>query len=403
MRCAACTFALLVVLSPLSATAAATVGPVPTDGSVSADADADVHRPQRVTLPDRTFQISPLDPSTVIRIHLQPDRDARWTVKFRYRLETPNETAAFRRLREHFVAGEAVAGPNVAMFRTAAEQASAAAGREMQITNVNRTGSVNGNVGTLTLRFTWTNFLERGPGSTLRLGDAFKTPNGGRWISSLEPGQRIVIVTPEGYTVNSTSFQLQLQNNSVIIHGPRSLPTEEELVVTYRETDRSSPPWGLIGGGAILLALALVVAAGLYLYLARDEGGEPSPAASGESTDGGVGVDSSTEASSSAAVDSERELEHEPASSAGGAGASADADEEAVDPSLLSDEERVERLLERNGGRMKQATIVKETGWSDAKVSQLLSAMTDEGQVEKLRLGRENLISLPDADEEGSA
>ncbi|WP_343160898.1 helix-turn-helix domain-containing protein, partial [Halorubrum sp. CBA1125] len=66
------------------------------------------------------------------------------------------------------------------------------------------------------------------------------------------------------------------------------------------------------------------------------------------------------------------------------------------DPSLLSDEERVERLLEGNGGRMRQAAIVEETGWSDAKVSQLLSAMAEEGRVEKLRLGRENLISLPD-------
>ena len=70
--------------------------------------------------------------------------------------------------------------------------------------------------------------------------------------------------------------------------------------------------------------------------------------------------------------------------------------ESEVDLSLLSDEERVEHLLEQNGGRMKQATIVDETGWSDAKVSQLLSAMADEGRVDKLRLGRENLISLPD-------
>ena len=45
---------------------------------------------------------------------------------------------------------------------------------------------------------------------------------------------------------------------------------------------------------------------------------------------------------------------------------------------------------------MKQATIVDETDWSDAKVSQLLSAMAEEGRVDKLRLGRENLISLPE-------
>jgi hypothetical protein len=71
-------------------------------------------------------------------------------------------------------------------------------------------------------------------------------------------------------------------------------------------------------------------------------------------------------------------------------------EEEEIDPELLSDEERVEHLLDRNGGRMKQARIVKETGWSDAKVSQLLSTMADDGRIKKLRLGRENLISLPD-------
>jgi len=73
-------------------------------------------------------------------------------------------------------------------------------------------------------------------------------------------------------------------------------------------------------------------------------------------------------------------------------------DEDAVDVELLSDEERVERLIDRNGGRMKQATIVKETGWSNAKVSQLLSAMEDDGRIDKLRIGRENLISYPDED-----
>ncbi len=67
-----------------------------------------------------------------------------------------------------------------------------------------------------------------------------------------------------------------------------------------------------------------------------------------------------------------------------------------VDVELLSDEERVERLLEENGGRMKQARIVSETGWSNAKVSQLLSAMDEEGRIDKLRIGRENLISFPD-------
>jgi Uncharacterized membrane-associated protein/domain len=68
------------------------------------------------------------------------------------------------------------------------------------------------------------------------------------------------------------------------------------------------------------------------------------------------------------------------------------------DLSLLADDERVIRLLERNGGRMRQADIVNETKWSDAKVSQLLSSMADDDEITKLRIGRENLISLPDVD-----
>ena len=47
---------------------------------------------------------------------------------------------------------------------------------------------------------------------------------------------------------------------------------------------------------------------------------------------------------------------------------------------------------------MKQARIVKETGWSNAKVSQLLSSMDEDDRIDKLRIGRENLISFPDED-----
>jgi uncharacterized membrane protein len=51
---------------------------------------------------------------------------------------------------------------------------------------------------------------------------------------------------------------------------------------------------------------------------------------------------------------------------------------------------------------MKQSRIVEETRWSTAKVSQLLSSMADEGRVEKLRIGRENLISLPEEGIDGT-
>jgi uncharacterized membrane protein len=69
-------------------------------------------------------------------------------------------------------------------------------------------------------------------------------------------------------------------------------------------------------------------------------------------------------------------------------------DGEAAEEPLLTDEQRVIQLLEENDGRMKQAAIVDETEWSKAKVSRLLSDMVDEGKIEKLSIGRENIIHL---------
>jgi len=65
-----------------------------------------------------------------------------------------------------------------------------------------------------------------------------------------------------------------------------------------------------------------------------------------------------------------------------------------ADEELLTDEDRVVKLIRENGGRMKQVNIVEETGWSKSKVSMLLSDMEDEGTISKLRVGRENIISL---------
>jgi len=61
---------------------------------------------------------------------------------------------------------------------------------------------------------------------------------------------------------------------------------------------------------------------------------------------------------------------------------------------LLSDEDRVLQLLEEHGGRMKQVHIVEQTDWSKSKVSMLLSDMEEDGEISKLRVGRENIISL---------
>ncbi|WP_435551222.1 helix-turn-helix transcriptional regulator [Natrinema sp. CGMCC1.2065] len=69
-------------------------------------------------------------------------------------------------------------------------------------------------------------------------------------------------------------------------------------------------------------------------------------------------------------------------------------------PELLSNEERVLRLLEERGGRIKQQAVVSELGWTEAKTSQVVGDLREADEIEVFRIGRENVLSLPEEDEE---
>ncbi|SMO45010.1 helix-turn-helix transcriptional regulator [Halorubrum cibi] len=353
---------------------------------------------------------------TRVRIDLQPNRDARWEVVVRYEFADPNRTAAFEAVGERFVDGEV--GPSPALFERFAEEASRNADREMSVVDVEREfaviedpgtgnetdgtggdgeGGTDGDVddenvaaaGELRLTFVWTDFLAE-DGEYLVLGDALTTTENGTWLRSLQSGQTIEVTTPEGFSVSGTpGANVRLEDNSVVIEGPRVFADDDRVAVVYSPTSvpetGETPPWTLLAA-AIVLA-ALVIAGGLIGYRRFDSGGEPN------SVGGSSGPDSGAAAGTSAVGEDGGGSDAQNGGDPAAEGEDAEPEE---DLSLLSDEERVERLLDRNGGRMRQADIVGETGWSDAKVSQLLSAMADEGRVEKLRLGRENLISLPD-------
>jgi uncharacterized membrane protein len=68
--------------------------------------------------------------------------------------------------------------------------------------------------------------------------------------------------------------------------------------------------------------------------------------------------------------------------------------------SRCTDEERILELLDVNGGRLRQREIAGRTGWSEAKVSRVLSRMDRHDQVSKIPIGRENIIALPDHEPE---
>jgi len=341
-------------------------------------------------------QVTGDDPALTMTVDLQPDGDARWRVSTSFTLTTDAERESFRSLAESFENGETSA-LGLQAFRRASQEASEATGRDMAITDVERRSSpdpaIENGTGRLTVEFTWTNFA-RTDGDRLHVDDVFATgPGGETWLPGLEADDEFVMRSPERYGVASSSVPPRSQDNRSVLRwrGPTTF-NASDLSAEFTgqaETPTRTPPGGPEGSVPWPLVFTLGVGGGVvaaYL-IARRRGGFDLPPAPAEA-DAGADTDGRD---TDAPVDGAETAEAAEPDDEGGATAG-------IDEELLSDEERVELLLERNGGRMKQADIVKETGWSNAKVSQLLSSMEEEGRVDKLRLGRENLISFPDED-----
>ncbi|SFR89632.1 hypothetical protein SAMN05216559_0663 [Halomicrobium zhouii] len=335
----------------------------------------------------------PMPPETTqIEIRLQANGDADWTIRTRLDATTEEENATFRDLANQYESGQKTP-PWLDTVRAAAAASSQASGRQMNVTDERFTSDVNSS--TFTLRFTWTNFA-REEGDHMVVDDAFNTTRG-TWLDGLTESQELAIQLPEGYGLHNAPDGAQFSyedTTSLHWYGPEQFDPGYMEIVFSGDASPDGPgpegPEAFLLEGLFLVSLC-IIAVGAYVYTRRngelpsptvgnDGGSEPpsaGPPTTAQSTDDGE------ETATTGTVEPTTE-ETEP--------------DDDVDEELLSDEERVERLLEANGGRMKQASIVKETGWSNAKVSQLLSTMEDDGAINKLRIGRENLISFPDED-----
>ena len=363
------------------------------------------------------------DGQTVLLIQLDTDGDAHWQIIERIPLADEEAAVAFNSVAEEFERGEFdLASADVA--QAAADTVDDSTTRQMSVTGRDRTSAIEGRgenrTGTLTISFTWENFTRTGDEGRLYLDDVFGT-EGELWLPGLTPDQELVVVAPDGYAVLDADVppdggelrwegpaEFDLETLTATFAGDASDESPDDDTGAPGETgspDDSGDSgigllWPVVAGTSVGIA---VVAAVLMLYRERlggGSGGRPpdtddnpgtgSGTAITESATDGRGTGGGTDTTTARAEASD----DEPTGTVG----TADSGGDGVDEALLSDQERVERLLERNGGRMKQTDIVDETGWSNAKVSQLLSSMAEENQVDKLRIGRENLISFPDVD-----
>ena len=330
---------------------------------------------------------------TVFNIEMYENGSARWTFEYSRPLANESEREHFEAFSREFEANESSMYTDfVDRAKRLADGGTEVTGREMNASSFSRSASVDQITnarGVVTMSFTWSNFGVV-DGGTVTVGDVFE---GGLYIGQ---DQRLVFeagpslefrsAAPDTYTQSGDSIRT---SDSVTWVGEQQFTDERpkvELVAaspvdgpaSESETDpATTEPTSRSNSDMLVLVGVFVVVIGLVGTAVWQSG-----AFSGRK---GVARDGAAEAAGAAAEPSTPDT--------GPAGI--------PDEELLSDSDRVVKLLEDNGGRMKQVNIVDETEWSKSKVSMLLSEMEDEGDISKLRVGRENIISLaghePDA------
>jgi hypothetical protein len=350
-------------------------------------------------LPAGGFDQMDVAPDDVlIEATVQPDGDAVWETQYRVRLATDDEEQAFEELRADVESNQSAYTDRFGeRMRATADAAENATGREMTVTNVTVTAErseLPQTYGVLTYRFEWSNFAAV-DGDRLLVGDAVDA-------LFLDDSTSLIISWEDGYRLGEVSpSPTETRDGAVVWEGPVDF-TEGEPRVTVEPAGRSL---GTLLLGALGLLAAVVAVVG---YRRRSSG---APAADG------VAPASATESDPVAGGDSEASAGAGAAGDAPGAGAgaaTADSDAEAhepesdsdddgdsaapVDEDLLSNEEQVLRLIEDNGGRMKQKRVAEELDWTAAKTSQVVTGLRDDDDLDGFRLGRENVLSLPEYD-----
>ncbi len=316
-------------------------------------------------------QTTPETDHTVTRVEVHPNGSATWTVRIRTRLTTQDDVDDFEAFQERFRRNTSrYLDPFGNRIRGTVAGAANATGREMAATDFSASTSVQTlprRWGVVTYRFRWTGFARAGE-DRLVVGDVFR---GGFFIAE---NDSLVVSAPQGWTFESVSPDpAATENGTVRWQGRRDFPDNRPRVVlvpdSIVETDGTadsattatpvgSSEDGGSGGGlpgvSGVVALAALVAVSVFVGLGafvrrRARGRGESPNSTGT-----------------------------------------------LEP--MSEEHRVLELLEGNVGQMRQAEIVEAVEWSKSKTSRVLSSMAEEGAVEKVRLGRENVIQLPDED-----
>jgi hypothetical protein len=364
----------------------------PFGGVAVADRSADEgSTPTRQLAPGPTLQQDVDTDSVRLVVAVAPNGSATWSVQYWTRLDDDNTTAAFESLQSDIEADrESYVAQFADRMRATVRTAENATGRDMAVVDPSVRADVRAppEYGVVTYRFRWAGFAAV-DGDTVRVGDAIEG-------LFLDERTRLVVRWPTGYAASEvTPTADERRANAAVWRGAEtSFVAGEPRVVlrpgsatgtTAAGTTVAGPNGGGDGTGADpgfptvplvgLLVLVVVIAAGAA-WRRRDEG----------ETDGDSGA---TAAGSDDDGDGDGDGDGEPRDPSATA-----------DPDLLSNEERVVRFVREQGGRVKQQEIVEAFDWTEARTSQIVRDLRDEGKLAGFRLGRENVLKLPDEDDE---
>ncbi|WP_250137880.1 helix-turn-helix transcriptional regulator [Halorientalis salina] len=321
--------------------------------------------------------------NTVTRIEVNENGSAHWTIQIRTRLDTEQREDEYAAFQEQFRDNTTqYLGPFQTRMQGTVADAANATGRQMRATNFTASTSVQEvprQWGIVTYEFTWTNFAAQQNGQVV-VGDVFQ---GGFFIAESDT---LEIIAPMDHEIVRTDPQPDSQEGDMVAWDGREDFDDTNPTVVFapapNQTDAttdsdgpidSSPPTGdgsfldTLGLPVLvlLIVIGLVGIVAAVMYRRRSSGTSGQGAAA---TEAGESQPSTQQTAS------------------GGTASGA----------AMTDEERVIDLLEANDGRMRQAEIAEEFDWSASKTSRVIGNMADEDSVEKLRIGRENLVALND-------
>ena len=390
--------AVLLVASGATAMAAA-------DGSASGDAG----------FPTDGFEQMDVDPDDVlIEVSVDSNGDAVWEIQYRIRLATDDEEQAFEELRNDIDADpEAYTDRFRERMVATADAAETATGREMEVTETTVSAErreLPQSYGVVTYRFHWSGFAAV-DGDRIVVGDAIDG-------LFLDEASSLIISWPDGYDLAAVApSPTETREGAVVWTGPVDF-TDGEPRVTIE-------PDGLaVGPLALLVVGLLVLGGGAVAYRRRSGGAAAAPRAGGDgeqrtpgesvaeqaeqrdtggteaavATAGSASSGETTEATAGAGEPGGTDGESDAGSESDGDDDPGEAGAPPADETLLSNEEQVLRLIESNGGRMKQKRVAEELDWTAAKTSQVVTGLRDDDELDGFRLGRENVLSLPEYD-----